>query len=262
MFRTVLAGLFFLFSVVAFAAAFYLLDGMSVISPLVQRAGALWNDLMVRDDSQPGPQEEPTQLILPKEMDESFALRVWQEQVDSQEIIGKLVAGEVGLLEIRKVNELGRQVVLDVRVHMVDGNSGSGHISFERFGPDWYVASATGARSEDDTGMATAIRPASEDTLTTPLPTKEEVDAQLLNTVLAEQRRSQDVIIEYVTGIVKEIEVVSVEKGPRTATLNLIMRETHGTAGAKLVAIRSDKKGKEVWFLARFTKTTSDHPSN
>jgi hypothetical protein len=148
---------------------------------------------------------------------------------------------------------------MSVRVKMHDGTSGPGEIGLRRFGSDWYVAYATGMRSDESTGMVTVIR--GEGPTSSPLPSREQVDTPLLNTVLEEQRKSQSVLREYVAGVVKEIIVQNVSEGPQTSTISLLMKETHGTATAKLIAIRSDRSPEPVWFIARFEKTGSDHPS-
>jgi hypothetical protein len=177
-------------------------------------------------------------------MTEEFALRLWQEQVDSQPMIERLVNGEIRSLTIRGVDQQGDDAILDVAVTFADGASSPGEIGLRRFGESWYVAYATAERDGTPAARTTA-----------PLPALGDVDVQLLSAIIAEQQKSRSVLDEYVEGIVTRVDVVNVAEGPSTATIDVAMTETHEDATARLVAIRQEHDGEPRWFLARFAKT-------
>lgn len=232
---------FLVLAVVAFAAAFFLFNGVDWVKPLM----AIVAPQPAQSPAVKKP--APTRLVLPAGMTEEAALRLWQEQVDSQAMIEKLVGGEVASLKIDKVDKSGDEALLTVTVKMKDGSSAPGTIGMRQYAGKWYVAFAAGDRADDS-----AAKPGPGDT---PLPSLSDVDIKLLSTMLAEQTKSQSVIEEYLAGIVKEVFIEDVKAGPQTATMNVEMDETHGDGYAKLVAIQSDNQGSPAWFLARFTKT-------
>lgn len=239
----VVATLFLLLSAGTFAVSFYALDGAQYLTPLLERAldAAGFTDPEV--PTVPARPEVPAdRVVMPEGMPEAFALRVWQEQMESQPMIERLVNGEVRALTIDSVDVKGDEARLQCTVRMTAGASAPGVIGLKRFGQDWYVASATSAAH---IGKRQARK----------VPSADEVDVQLLNTVLKQTASSQQVINEYLDGIVSEVRVVRVRPGLRTATLDLEMVESHGNGYARLIAIRTDVEGEPRWVLARFTKT-------
>lgn len=247
-----LATGFLLLSVIALGAVFYVLDGASAIQPIIDQVMAL---VSPQPSSSPvsNPGTQTAKLVLPAGMTQEFALRLWQEQVDSQAMIEKLVEGEVASLKIDKVKKSGDQASLSVTVKMKDGTSAPGILLFRRFGDEWFVASATGGRASTTGGQADSVSAGTGGS--TQLPELGDVDLDLLSTILSEQLKSQSVIDEYLAGIVKEVFIEDVQGGPQTATMKVEMDETHGDGYAKLVAIQSASDGSPAWFLARFIKT-------
>lgn len=259
-----LATMFLVLSTAAFAAAFYLYDGAAVATGLYEVAYDWISSQLATQQPEPAVQEPTnpeTELVLAPGMDEEFALRVWQEQVDSQPMIERLISGSVKSMRIRTVDVNRDTAVMDVEVTLADGTTGPGEIVLRKYDGDWYVATATGKRTSGDPKSMSSTMGSAENTgEPTPLPDVEDIDLALLNTVLEQQRLSQKVMEEYADGTVKEVVIQDVTAGPNTVTLDVLMKESHGTATAKIVAIRSKTDAEPTWFLARFTKTGADHP--
>ena len=238
-----IASLAVAFAAAAFGVAFYLFDGVALVS-----------DLIARDSDPPPAATQPSttssdKLVLPAGMSEEFALRLWQEQIDSQDLIEKLVGGDVSRLDISRVTSDTDVATLTVDVRLTDKTSVPGVIGMRKFGDEWYVAFVSQRRD------GRIARPTSE------LPSVDDVDIALLNTILEQQQQSQDVISEYLSGIVTSLTLENPTPGPNTVTLDVEMQETHGEGYARIVAIKSEAKGRPLWFLARFTKTGHD-PEN
>jgi len=241
----IVAALLLLIAVAAFGAAFYFFDGMTYVDSLL--SGELIASLIENEPPiAPPPSPAPEKLLLPDGMSESFALRLWQEQVESQSMIGRLVAGEVRELRIESTDVEGDTAILNSTVVFSDGTDAAGVIGMRRFGDQWYVAFASADRGGESGGV-----PDSE------LPDVDEVDVALLNTILAEQSKSASITAEYAEGKVESVAVEGVRPGPGTVTIGLEMDEDHEYSSADLIALERVVDGKTIWFLARFNKTGS-----
>lgn len=234
-----IAGLVFVVAAAAFGAAFFFLDGTAFVTDVMNGKNPFKDAAAER----PAGRNTTSGLTLPQGMPEEFALRLWQEQVESQYMIGRLVDGDVETLRISRVESSSAEASMSVTVKMTDGTSTSGVIGLRRFGDEWYLAFAS-ARSD-----GRIERPSS------PLPSLDEVDVALLQAILAEQDDSQSVLSEYIAGTVRSINIDEVKPGPNTATINVTMNEDHGQGLAQIIAIQSQYMGKPHWFLAKFTKT-------
>ena len=120
-------------------------------------------------------------------------------------------------------------------------------------GANWYVDHISGLGSPDSTGAAQDT----EEPHTFPdtsLPKLADVDVGVLNTIFAEQDKSQEVFLDYLDGNVDRVVVTDVKRGPGTATILATMHEETHTVEAQIVAITTDYRGKELWFLTRFSK--------
>lgn len=236
------AGIAVVFSAMAFGAAFFILDGAAIIDDLL---GGSVSGSSVSAPERPA-QPAASELQLPEEMSEEFALRLWQEQVDSQKMITKLVSGELTELTISRVETSSSEAALSITAVLDDGTKVPGEIAFRRFGDSWYVSHISAVRD------GRSMKP------DTPLPARDEVDVPLLNTIFSEQDQSRSVIDEYLTGEVYRITMDRVIPGPNTATIEVTMHEGHGTGYARIVAIEQEIDGKPHWFIARFVKTGHD----
>lgn len=244
----VLGITFFVVAIGLFAAAFYYFDGMSLVDSILDGDTPVATDDSSEPDETPISTEpdEPT-LTLPTGMSESFALRVWQEQIDSQSNISRLINGEITSIEITSTVIDGDSAELGIVVEGSDGPSVQGVIGMSQFDGKWYFNYVHEIKS------TLAAEPDG-----TELPGVEDVDVELLNTIISEQAASSEVLEEYATGVVSRVDVVDIVEGPDTITLKLEMTETHEQGSGEVVLISRTLDGKQYWFIARFTKTVSE----
>lgn len=239
----------------AFGASFYYFDGAALVDQYAGDLAAIFTSGSGSDDTDGGlpgeaaetPSSETSStagdLALPPGMPEEFALRVWQEQIDSQENIERLAGGQVDSVEITDVRERADRAILDVNVGFRDGSSADGALEMVRFDDVWYFARVTGLR-------------AGSTATDTPLPSVDEIDPGVMNTLLEQHAESSATLEEYATGVIRRVEIDEVVKGPGTVRLTLRMEQTHPHTGyGDLVLISTELEGRTTWFLARFTKT-------
>lgn len=246
--RTVVfASIAVLLAAAAFGVAFYLFDGVAIVTGLV--AGGSDSPGVTAPKPSKATTATADQLVLPDGVSEEFALRLWQEQVDSQPLIQRMAGGEITSLEISRVESDTDIATLTVTARLVDKTSVPGVIGLRRFADRWYVAFAT--RDRD----GSIARPSGY------LPDIADVDLALLNTIFEQQDQSQEVITEYLSGGVTQVLLQDVQPGPNTVTIPVKMMEDHGEGYANIVLIEGGTTGRPLWFLARFTKTGHD-PAN
>ena len=251
-----IAALVTVIAIIAFGAAFYILDGVAIVCDVLGiENGAIAGDGPDASDSSTGTPEPDAQVLnLPEGMPEEFALRIWQEQIESQTNISRLANGEVEGFVIGKVTREGDTATLDIRVSFADETSAAGKMGMRRFGGQWYVAYVSGMRRGETGGMADDVGEGSGSAPETPLPDLEEVDIGVLNTILDQQFRSAGPLEEYATGAINSVTVVNVTEGPGTFTLQLEMDEDHEIGNGEIVILEKEIDGKPHFFIARFTK--------
>lgn len=233
-----LTGLLFVLSLVAFMAAFYFFDGPSVVSDLIGGN----NPFATGERPASSSDVTSSALSLPDGMDDRYALQLWQEQVDSQYMIGRLVNGDIKSLSITDVETSSAEATISISARVADGTTVSGILGFRRFGDAWYIAYVS--RRNDYRVMAESDE----------LPDVSSIDVPLMNTILEQQGASQAVFKEYLAGGVYSIDLTGIRKGASTVSIDATMNENHGKGLARIVAIRRVHDGKTLWFLARFVK--------
>ncbi|MDZ4063472.1 MAG: hypothetical protein U1E22_02285 [Coriobacteriia bacterium] len=245
------AAIILVFAIAAFAAAFYFLDGMSLVEDL------LVGGTETTDNAVPAKPTETTETVtlrLPPGMTEEFALRIWQEQIDSQVNIRKLVDGQVESMTVTKVDRAADRATLDIVAKFSDGTSLPGKLGMRSFGGKWYFAYVSGMRrgasdlSADDVGTGAGTEP------TSAVPAVADVDVPLLNTILEQQATSSAVLEEYATGVVRSVRVADRVASAGTITLDIVMNETHEEGYGQIVLISKQLDGEAYWFIAKFTK--------
>lgn len=272
----VFATVFAVLAVLAFAAVFWIYDGVSVVEDLLGMSftqaekpattpgdtsggqggsGDVTSsaDATGSTDTQDGDTGEPsdddasgqtsgsTGLKLPKGMSEEFALRLWQEQIDSQKSIERLLANEIEKLVVTDVAHTDEDSRLSVTAYLSGGGTAQGYITMRKVGENWFFTNLSGISGE---------KPDTE----SDLPALEDVDPEIVNVMIEEQIKSADVLEEYATGAVEEVRVTDIVDGPGTKTLSIVMNETHETGMGDVVLVSKEIDGETVWFIVRFTK--------
>lgn len=224
-----------------FAAAFYFYDGVTVVKNLIAGAGGLSTM-----PSKPEPAVAAAALSLPDGMPEEFALQVWSEQLDSQRVIRPLAEGEIYSLRIAKVTVDGKRATLTGTLVFKDGTKLPGAIGMRLYGDTWYISYVSGASTASERQQHTDS-----------LPRVADVDVALLNTVIAEQKKSRGVAQDIVDGRIVELRAGAVRTGLNTATIPLTMLGSSKERTGELIAIRTGSGGEEAWFVARFNEPKS-----
>jgi hypothetical protein len=238
----------FLLVIALAAGALYAFDGLGTVQELIADIPYLGGSAPGGESATPpGAASTDAALVLPSGMSEEFALRLWQEQVDSQTNITRLVSGEVTAINVRDAAVDGDAATIGIGVTFADGSTAPGVLGLSRFDETWYVQSVTGLRSEDAPAMVPSALPGVDD-----------VDVPVVNTLIAEQSNNSAVTSKLVSGGIETIFIDSVEQGQGTATLGVTFGGPGGQSGGQLVAIRTTSGGEQLWFLARFSETGSD----
>ncbi|MDA3935827.1 MAG: hypothetical protein PF636_03030, partial [Actinomycetota bacterium] len=193
----ILAALIFVFAAAIFGAAFYLFDGMELVDDFMASdpfgSGADTTsdsvDTAISDTSDTSDVSivATDTLQLPPGMTEDFALRLWQEQIDSQVNIQKLVDGEVASFELGSVSKGSELATIPITVEFTDGSSAPGEFVLRRVGEAWYTAYIGGLRRLDTGGSANSVSQSESAIPSTPLPDIDDVDIEVLNTLVAQQ---------------------------------------------------------------------------
>lgn len=254
-----LAVLLFLLASLLLCAAVYYFGGGRVASDLFGKARKVIAS--VRDRGTGGGSREATvppadALTLPEGVTQEFALRLWQEEVDSQANIARLMDGQLKELSfVTTTSVRGSEASLTMNAKFKDGTSAPGVLFMSKRGGNWYVKYLTGLRSPSMKGMARSTQIGRADVPPdTPLPKLEEIDKGVLTTIFAEQVKSQDVFEDYLATNVRKVVIDDVVRGPRTTTITTTMIEKQHTVRAQIVLVKTESRGKEAWFLTRFAK--------
>jgi len=260
----VLAVLMFVFSASVFGAAFYLLDGMTLVDDFVTSDPFGWSSTVATDTVRTVVPEKPDTsgvsvvatdtLQLPPGMTEEFALRLWQEQIDSQVNIQKLVNGEITSFELGMVAKGSELATIPITVEFADGTEAPGEFVLRKIGEAWYTAYIGGLRQTESDGMADTIAEGATAFPYTPLPDIGDVDIGVLNTLVAQQRASKAVLDEYANGSILAVNILNITQGLGTRTISIEMTEDHEIGRGELLCLMREFEGESYWFVARFTK--------
>ncbi|MBE0416996.1 MAG: hypothetical protein IBX63_04455 [Coriobacteriia bacterium] len=253
------------------ASAFYALGGGDLITALFARSPQVKQGSVVPVKPTPSPKPtlgsepeslpsaEPQGLDLPSGMTERQALRLWQEQVDSQANIVKLVDGKVRELTFQAAEEDGDRASVRFRATFSDGSSAPGTFVMSKSGDLWFLEYVSGMRRTSDVGaLSDTVNRGRGEEPKTSLPDPDEVDVEVLNAVLDAQAASQHVFEDYLSGNMERVVVDDVKKGANTATIKLTMHEADETVKAEVVCLSREFRGERLWFLAAFERVSSE----
>lgn len=243
-----------LIALAAFGYAFYAFDGVAIVSDLL----GLSAEGSATERTPGAVTAEPSELQLPPGMAEEFALRLWQEQIDSQANIKRLVEGDITRIVIDDVAQGSDVATLSITAEFEDGTSAPGHMGMRKFGDVWYFEYVTGMRQGETGGLADDTSAGTGEPPTGALPELADVDIPLLNTILQQQASSAAVLEEYATGVVADVRIDEVVPGTGNTTLKLVMNEDHEQGYGEIVVVSKEIDGEPTWFIARFTKVAAE----
>jgi hypothetical protein len=267
--KTLFAGVLVFVLLVAFATAFYFLGGVDLVASAVNGLlGGGTATVAPPAPSTAAPSQAATTpasasnttssgLVLPPGVDEAFAKRMYVEQLESQANIAKLVSGNVSMFTLGARSSVpgGREIATTVT--FTDKTKASGVLGLAQKQGRWYFVFISGKRGTSTGGEADTVAQDGVDTFgsnPTPLNNKP-VDTDVLNTVLAEQLKSQDVFNAMLGGSYNRISIDKVTPGEGTATLEITLTGQKSAAmKGRVLCISKDIDGTKTWFITSFTK--------
>lgn len=265
--RTAIAVVLVIAFLAAFAAAFYFLGGVELVSGLLGFAtpatspptgnpGGASKGGAAPAASAGATATTASGLNLPDGVDEAFARRMYVEQLESQGNIAKLVDAQAKALTFGAVRTAANGVEVDVKATFADKTSANGILGMAQKQGKWFFVFISGKRSAATGGEADTVAADGGDTLaghaSTANPT---IDPAVLNTILDEQVRSQDVLGAIADGAITRIAVDGVSRNVGTATLQVTMTGSGTPIKGKVLLIQKSIDGTDSWFITSFTKS-------
>ncbi len=165
--------------------------------------------------------------------------KLFWEQVDSQEQIGRLVRGEVASLTVGATKLDGDRASIRVQAAYVGGGELGGVLVLEKADGLWFFVSMT---REGNVSLGPEGRG--------------EADMSVVTTIIEQQSKSQDIVTGLVDGEYETIDVLSVERGSGTATIAISLKDAKGTpTDGEIVCVTKEISGKTMWFITAFRKS-------
>jgi hypothetical protein len=264
--RPLVAGILVLVILAAFAVAFYLLGGVDVVSGLVggllaaQPAAPRQSQSASPAPSAPASSSASTEssgLVLPSGVDDAFAKRVYVEQLESETNIAKLVDGKVASFTLKKAANVTGGVEIPIRVTFTDHSSADGILGLAQKRGNWFFVYISGKRKGGKPGQSDTVNQDGSETLDsheTTLDSKP-VDVDVLNTILEQQVKSQQVFARLADGTYDGVAIDKVTPGEGTTTLDITLSGPKRAAmKGRVLCISKDIDGTKTWFITSFTK--------
>jgi hypothetical protein len=265
--KTVLTSALVVVLIAAFAAAFYYFGGASLVSGLMASVFAPGKPSGPTPfaSSAPGssaPAAEATSsssgLKLPAGVDEAFAKRMYVEQLESEANIQKLVGGKVAEFTMSAATTVAGGTELPIRATFKDKTPGDGILGLASKQGNWYFAFISGKRAGKTGGLADSVSNDPTEALAanseTALASKT-VDNDVLNTILAEQVKNQEVLTAIAAGTFTKLKVDSVTPGQGTATLGITLTgPNNASMKGRILCISKSIDGTDTWFVTSFSK--------
>lgn len=173
-------------------------------------------------------------LKLPDGVSRDLAYTMYGEQVDSAGSIGDLVDGRVSEFEVLRTAVTTPSATLDLRVTYSNGTARRGVMNLVSAGDVWYFESIARTGATWDPGYVT------------------NPDIGVLNTMLAEQAKSTDMINQLVDGTFDNVAVGTPKKGFRSTTIPVTFSGSGETAEGSVTAVRRTQDGRPQWFVVSF----------
>jgi hypothetical protein len=156
-------------------------------------------------------------------------------------------------LTIAEVTTAGDEAILSITADFSDGTSAPGTVGMRKYGDVWYFAYVTGMRRGATDGSADTVAEDDGGPPESPLPSVEDVDIELLNTMLAEQAASASITERYANGSIDSVAVLGAQDGANTRSIEVQMAGSDATVSGQVIGIVSSEETGEMWFVARFT---------
>jgi hypothetical protein len=264
--KTLFAGVLVFILLVAFATAFYFLGGVDLVSGLIGQLFAT-NTAPTASTSPSGQKPSapaaapvpanPSGLKLPAGVDEAFAKRMYVEQLESERNIEKLTADKVESFSIGTVSTVPDGTEVEITAKFRDKTTAKGVLGLAQRQGNWFFVFIAGKRGANTNGEADTVASRNDEgfvTNDTPL-NNTTVDSAVLNTMLDQQVKSQEILKGISDGTFTSLTIGKVTQGPGTATLEITLAGPKAAAmKGRVLCISKDIDGTKTWFVTSFTK--------
>jgi len=246
--------------VALFAAAFVALDGAQFVADLMAGDEIAETDIpdkptVPAEDTAPDASTDATESVEPTETadkDDDSAVgtaevtppssdslaRMFYEQVNSREQIGKLVAGEISSFTLGSASDNGTTASIPVSAAYKSGGSLSGTMVLRNYSGVWYFSSIT---RNGNSGSAVQTVPA---------------DTGITSTIVQQTASNQDIPLAIIDGGYTTCSVNSVSTGSGTATIGITLSGgTSPRVSGQIVCVSKVIGGTKYWFITSFRRS-------
>jgi len=241
---------FLLLAAAVFAAAVWYVGGIGYLTSLGGQASQR------QYVATPEPAQTPSGLALPRGVDATLAKRMYVEQVQSQDNLRKLAAGDVKAIALRSVVATAEGATVRITVQFSDGTSAPGVAELVKRNGNWYFMSITGLAKGSEQGSADSV---GGGTLQAGRAGDSEVVAQsgvtdfdygVMNTMLAQQVSNQPLLRQLAAGSIRRLSFGTPAPGAGTTSLPVtIERAKGGPAAGQMLLVSSSTSGQDLVFL-------------
>ncbi|HET6350510.1 MAG TPA: hypothetical protein VFG89_00025 [Coriobacteriia bacterium] len=194
-------------------------------------------------------------LELPKDVSQKFALRVFLEQVESQDNLGRLVDGELTSISAEDVVETDDGAIVYVTAHFSDGTSGPGYLRLVKKESGWYYASVAGG-NEAAAGLSSTV---SDGKVEDVQRTDDEViahvgstvfDSGVINAIISQSAKNASLAKDLVAGEISAISFGKPKSGAGTVTIPAtIDYRTGADRKGQTVLVAKTIDGRQYYFM-------------
>ena len=180
---------------------------------------------------------EPAPIVTPASLPAEAQARMYREQLQSQNSLGNLAAGEMASARLGTTNVSGDTASVPLTVTYRDGGSISGTMTLRRYEGLWYFYSLYSSGTDD------SIKP-------------QTVDSSVVAVISSEQGEAgtQELLADgVIANGFQTVRIDGVTMGSGTATVNVtLLGGTLNRRAARFVMISKVDSGRKLWFLTRF----------
>lgn len=194
-------------------------------------------------------------LKLPKDVSQKFALRVFLEQVESQDNLGRLVDGELTSISADNVVQTDDGAIVYVTARFSDGTSGPGYLRLVKKDSGWYYASVAGG-NEAAAGLSSTVSDGKESDVQR---TDDEViehvgstvfDSGVITAIISQSKKNSSLAKDLVAGEISSINFGKPKSGAGTVTLPAtIDYRTGADRKGQTVLVAKTIDGRQYYFM-------------
>ncbi len=195
-------------------------------------------------------------LNLPPGVSQTFAMRMYLEQIQSEDNFQRLVDGELSSISAEAVEKTEDGARVRITAHFADGSSGPGYLRLVKAKSGWYYASVAGTNDSKEENFASAVSDGDEsdvdqsDADAVAHSGVTAFDSGVINAILSQSQKNSALAEDLVAGKVTEIVFGEPQHGAGTVTIPAAVKYRQGsdrTGQAVLISKQID--GRQLYFM-------------